>query len=537
MQLIVPMAGFGRRFARAGYDRPKPLIEVHGQPMISHVLSLFPGVDRVLLLCNEEHLHDPRWQMAALLAERHPEATVVGIEPHRRGPVHTLLEAAEHIDPADEVMIAMCDLFFDWDFDHVRQWVRDSGAEGVVVCYRGFHPHLLHSVHYAFLQHEGRWATAIQEKSAYTDDPIANAEFCSNGVYGFSTGALALDALRRVHEQPELAIEGEHYVSQAYGPLLEDGRGVCIYEVEHFCQWGNPRDLVEYERHARGFALRASATPRAPMEGTVLVPMAGLGSRFAERGYTTPKPLLPVLGRPMVVAATMDLPAMTHQVFVTRDTIACDALKEAYPDARVVVLDGPTEGQACTVLAGLSQAVEGQPVVVGTCDNGLLFDPAAHEAALERYDLLVWGVRGHPAAALHPEQFSWIEEGEVRISVKQPLGDPIRDLMVVGAFSARSPEVLARCIERQIARDGRSRGEFYLDGAMEDAVALGYRVGCFEVDHYEGWGTPDEWLTWRYWARYFHLRPEHPYRADQDPRGTGAVGWSRLLPVPLPPRG
>ena len=56
MKIIIPAAGYGKRFADAGYSTLKPLIEVDGKPVIEHVKDMFPGEDDFLFLCNEEHL-------------------------------------------------------------------------------------------------------------------------------------------------------------------------------------------------------------------------------------------------------------------------------------------------------------------------------------------------------------------------------------------------------------------------------------------------------------------------------------------------
>lgn len=531
MQLIVPMAGFGERFREAGYDRPKPLIEVLGRPMIAHVLDLFPGVERTLLLCNAEHLDDPRWRMREVLAEVAPRAEVVGVPSHRQGPIHTLALGMAHVDPQDDVILAMCDLCFVWDFAAFRASVAE-GPDGVIVVYRGFHPHLLHSVHYAFVQEDGRRATAVQEKAAYTADPMGNREACSNGVYWLRSGELLRRYVARVQADPDLAIAGERYVSQLYGPMIDDGLRVETFDTWCYMQWGNPRDLQEHEHHMRGFAGRRPML-QVPLPGTRLVPMAGLGQRFADRGYGRPKPLLEVGGLPMVVAATQDLPAMARTVFVQRQDMpglreVQEALDSAFPGCTQVVLDGPTDGQARTVLEGLRRAdVDlAAPVVVGACDNGLRYDPAAHAALLTEADGLVWGMRGHPGARLHPRMYGWIDAPDDRVrgvSVKVPLADPAQDPAVVGTFSFRRAGDLATAIEALIARDGRVRGELYLDAAVTDALAQGLDLRLFTVEHYYGWGTPDDLETWRYWQRALHHWPAHPYRLEEDGQ-VSAVG-------------
>ena len=94
----------------------------------------------------------------------------------------------------------------------------------------------------------------------------------------------------------------------------------------------------------------------------LVVPMAGLGQRFADVGYALPKPLIPVDGVPMIVRAVEDLPETERHVFVVHphhvqqhgiDRI----LQDQFRNARIVVAPGLTRGQACTVrLARFSRA-------------------------------------------------------------------------------------------------------------------------------------------------------------------------------------
>jgi hypothetical protein len=118
--------------------------------------------------------------------------------------------------------------------------------------------------------------------------------------------------------------------------------------------------------------------------------------------------------------------------------------------------------------------------------------------------------------------YGWIDaDAERRVrggSVKVPLADPSTDPAVVGTFSfARAGDLLDAC-DALFARDGRVRGEFYLDSAVTDLIAAGRDVRLLTVDHYEGWGTPDDLATHRYWQRFFDGWAKHPYDAAADPR-------------------
>ena len=69
MQIVIPMSGFGERFRRAGYMVPKPLIKVEGKPMIQHVTDLYPGAERFIFICNEDHLKDTTFHMREVLEQ------------------------------------------------------------------------------------------------------------------------------------------------------------------------------------------------------------------------------------------------------------------------------------------------------------------------------------------------------------------------------------------------------------------------------------------------------------------------------------
>lgn len=262
-----------------------------------------------------------------------------------------------------------------------------------------------------------------------------------------------------------------------------------------------------------------------------MIPMAGLGQRFANEGYTQTKPLIPVSGRSMVAQATHDLPPAEQHVFVLRADMpgyedVSTELKSFYPTAIINTIDRVTEGQACSALIGIDalQAVEhSAPITIGACDNGALYDIDAFNRLMDdpSVDVIVWGVRGYPNALRHPHMFGWIdaEDGHIKsISVKTPLNNPESDPVVLGTFTFRRAEDFRRALNSLIARDGRVNAEFYIDSLINDAIALGLNCQLFEVNSYLCWGTPNDLRTFEYWQSCFHKWAGHPYRLDLDER-------------------
>ncbi|MDN8034177.1 sugar phosphate nucleotidyltransferase [Burkholderia vietnamiensis] len=525
------MSGFGERFRRAGYRVPKPLIEVEGKPIIAHVIDLFPGEHDFIFICNQDHLDHSDYHMESILRALCPTGRVVGIAPHKLGPIHAVRQVEHLIDPARPVVVNYCDFTCYWDWSAFKRFVAQAQCVGAIPAYKGFHPHTLGSTNYAYMRESGGWVEDIQEKQPYTSNRME--EYASSGTYYFSSGAVMSKAFRETQEQ-QLNVGGEYYVSLAYKALLAANEPVAVYPLQHFMQWGTPDDVAEYNGWSSAFKrLIEPASALTPAEGSLVVPMAGLGQRFVNEGYTVAKPLIPVSGKPMVAQATYDLPPAVSHAFVLRADMPgyieiSAELRRLYPDAVIETLPHVTEGQASTALIGLDalERVCGnapEPVTFGACDGGALYDVDVLRRHMldQDVDVLVWGVRGHANAVRHPEMFGWIDEedGIVRsISVKTPLGSPQTDAIVLGTFTFRRAEDFRRVVARLIARDGRINNEFYIDSCINDAVELGLHCRLFEVDNLLSWGTPNDLRTFEYWQSCFHKWAGHPYRLELDAR-------------------
>jgi NDP-sugar pyrophosphorylase family protein len=531
VQIIIPMSGFGERFRRAGYTVPKPLIEIDGKPIIAHVIDLFPGEQDFIFICNQQHLSNPDYRMESILRQYCPTGRIIGIPPHKLGPIHAVRQVEHLIDPDRPVVVNYCDFTCYWDWHHFKEFVANTACTGAIPAYKGFHPHTLGSTNYAYMSETNGWVQDIQEKQPYTDNRME--EFASSGTYYFASGKVMSEAFRMTMDQ-QLNVNGEYYVSLAYKPLLAANRPVAVYPLQHFMQWGTPEDVDEYNGWSAAFKrLIVEETALPAPQGSLVVPMAGLGQRFANEGYTVTKPLIPVSGKPMVAQATHDLPAAIHHVFVLRSDMPghkeiSDELKHLYPKAVIETIPVVTEGQACTALIGLEAleraigSVPG-PVTFGACDNGALYDAKAFQQLADNpdVDVIVWGARGHANAVRHPKMYGWIdaENGWIRsISVKTPLDSPATDPIVLGTFTFRRAEDFRRVVGHLIERDGRVNGEFYIDSCINDAIELGLRCYLFEVDSFLSWGTPNDLRTFEYWQSCFHKWSGHPYRLEKDGR-------------------
>ena len=518
------MSGVGQRFINAGFPDPKPLIVIDGKPIIEHVCDLFPGEDKFTFICNAKHLAETN--MRAELKRIKPNATIIEIPNHKKGPVYAVSLIDNFIEEDEEVIVNYCDFGTYWDYKDFLKHTRDRDADGAIPSYKGFHPHMLGSTNYAFMRDENQWMLEIKEKEPFTDNRMN--EYASNGTYYFKKGANVKKYFKALMEK-DIDLNGEFYVSLIYNLLIEDKLKVSIYNIQHMLQWGTPQDVEEYEtwskyfKHAVSEVDKLKATPNS----TTLIPLAGKGSRFVKEGYKDPKPLIQVSGKPMILQACNALPKSEDYIFVTLqehlDNYPLEkTLKDEYKKCKVVPINEVTEGQAITCNLGLNDIDENRSLMISATDNGIIYNKEKYQKLIsnEKVDAVIFTFRHHVSSKNNPQMYGWVKtEGNTasQVSVKVPISEnPFDDHAIVGTFYFKKVKNFNNALEQLLKKEIRVNGEFYVDSLMGELIDLGLNVKIFEVDDYIGWGTPDDFKTFVYWQSYFHKNKDHAYSLEKD---------------------
>ena len=505
MQIIIPMAGFGERFRKAGYAIPKTLIEIAKKPIFQHVIDLFPEEEDFLFIINSED--GKKFDLERKIKAYLPSAKVVSIFPHKKGPVWTLLQAEKSISDSEKIIVNYCDFSCVWDWKAFSLFVKEKDLDGAIPSYKGFHPHTLHSNYYAYLLCDQKeMVQNIQEKKPFTDFP--QKEWASSGTYYFKSGKLLKMALKEALAQ-DLQVNGEYYVSLAYLPLLQQKAKIAPYPLEHFMQWGTPEDVRDFLYWHQALAL-SYKRDLLSLPGTLLMPMAGLGSRFSKHEeYKLPKPLIPVNNMPMVLRALFDLPQMKKKIFILRKEHkeSLPIIQKYYPQAEFIILERLTQGQAATCLMAPINPEEA--LLIAACDNGMHYDLSQWKAFFEepKVDIIVFGAKGYPGAIRNPTAYGWMqidEEQRVKkVSVKQPFSNLEEDPIITGAFYFKKGRYFLKYAKKMIHSNRRINGEFYVDEIIQLAIEEDLIVKCVSVSAYLCWGTPEDLKTYQYWKKCF----------------------------------
>lgn len=236
INIVIPMAGAGSRFAKAGYKKPKPFIDVLGKPMICHVLDNLnmPGAKFILLARKEHYESEP--QTIKWIKDNYNVEFVL-IEKLTEGAACTVLHAHRLINNDTPLMIANSDQIVDMN---IEDYVNDSKArklDGSVLCF--IDPELNPKWSFAKLDNDGL-ITEIREKQPISDEATV-------GIYYFEKGSSfvknAIDMIVRNER-----VNNEFYVAPVYNYAIASGEKYGIFNIDFSAMHGTgtPEDLDKY---------------------------------------------------------------------------------------------------------------------------------------------------------------------------------------------------------------------------------------------------------------------------------------------------
>lgn len=230
LNIVIPMAGNGNRFQVAGYKEPKPLIPIHGKPMIRHVLEnlRFYQGEKLYFICQKAHVD------AYKLKSELP-GTVIETNTVTQGTACSVLLAEDYINNTDELIIANSDQWFDFAPDHFLKWVRRKNADGCLLTMHGTHP----KWSYVRLDDTTKEVIEVAEKNPISS--IANV-----GVYYFREGRIFCRAAKQMIEK-DVRVNGEFFAAPVYNEIIEAGGKVLHYPVAEFHGLGVPEDLEAFK--------------------------------------------------------------------------------------------------------------------------------------------------------------------------------------------------------------------------------------------------------------------------------------------------
>lgn len=228
VNVLIPMAGAGSRFAKVGYKLPKPLIEVNGKPMIQHVVDNL-GINANFIFIVQKSLYESH-NLGTILPLIAPECTVVQTFGLTEGAACTTLLAKEFIDNDKHLLIANCDQMVEWDCCDFMYSMLCDNADGGILTFKDNDP----KWSYARLGPDG-YVCEVAEKKVISEDATV-------GIYYWKRGS---DYVRLAEQMIEknIRVNNEFYVCPVYNEAFQENKRVKVFRAERMWGLGTPEDL------------------------------------------------------------------------------------------------------------------------------------------------------------------------------------------------------------------------------------------------------------------------------------------------------
>ena len=239
MNVLIPMAGRGSRFATQGYTFPKPLIDVKGKPMIQVVTENLNIKANYTFIVQKEHYE--KYSLQHLLNLIAPNCNIVQVDGITEGAACTTLLAKEFIDNDEPLLMANSDQFVEWDSNETLYAFTNGNCDGGIITFPATHP----KWSYAKLGEDG-YVSEVAEKK-----PIS--EHATVGIYWWAKGSDYVKYAEQMIEK-DIRVNNEYYVCPVFNEAIGDGKKVRIKEIDKEGMWGigTPEDLNYFLEHYHG---------------------------------------------------------------------------------------------------------------------------------------------------------------------------------------------------------------------------------------------------------------------------------------------
>jgi len=231
LNVLVPMAGAGSRFAQQGYTFPKPLIEVNGKPMIQVVVENLNIEAHYIFIVQQEHYE--KYNLKYLLNLIAPGCDIVQINGITEGAACSTLLAKEYINNDAPLIMANSDQYIEWSSNECMYAFTADEIDGGILTFESTHP---------------KWSYASVGSNGFVKE-VAEKKVISNeatvGVYYWKHGS---DYVKYAEDMIDknIRVNNEFYVCPVFNQAIEDKKKIKVKRINKMWGIGTPEDLETF---------------------------------------------------------------------------------------------------------------------------------------------------------------------------------------------------------------------------------------------------------------------------------------------------
>lgn len=235
INILIPMAGLGSRFAKSGFTKPKPFIDVLGKPMIVRVLeNLAYKQAKFILIARNEHLEKEKELVQSIKKDFNAE--FIGINALTEGTVCTILYARKLINNDTPLLVANSDQIADLDIADFIDDCFKRKLDGSILTFIDEEK----NPKWSFAKLKDDLVIEVKEKEAISS-------FATVGIYLFSNGKFFVDAAIDMIARND-RVNKEFYTCPTYNYMIKDNLKIGIYNIKatQMHGIGTPEDLQAF---------------------------------------------------------------------------------------------------------------------------------------------------------------------------------------------------------------------------------------------------------------------------------------------------
>lgn len=226
---------------------------------------------------------------------------------------------------------------------------------------------------------------------------------------------------------------------------------------------------------------------------TILIPMAGAGSRFTQAGYVFPKPLIEINDKPMIQVVVENLGVNFKFIYIVQ--------KEHYekynlkhllqlitPDCNIITTDSLLEGAACTTLLAKELINNESPLLIANSDQFLEWDSESFYESIKNDNIhgsIITFNSTHP-------KWSFVKINDKEEVVEVAEKKPISNIATAGLYYWLKGSDYVKYAEQMINKNIRINNEFYVAPVYNEAIEDGKIIKTFKIKKMWGLGTPTD---------------------------------------------
>lgn len=227
LNILIPCAGAGSRFANAGYTKPKPLIDVNGFPMIKTVIDNLNIDANYIFVVQKSHYE--QYHLDTILPLIASNCKIVLTHGLTEGAACTALLAKEYIDNDKHLLIANSDQYVNWDSADFLWDALSRDLDGSILTFKAT------GNKWSYVKLQDGYVTEVAEKVEISD--IATV-----GIYYFDKGSDYIKYSKKMIEN-KTKFNNEYYIAPVYNEMIKDNKKIGIKYCKEMFGIGTPEDL------------------------------------------------------------------------------------------------------------------------------------------------------------------------------------------------------------------------------------------------------------------------------------------------------